>query len=89
MIKLEGAIPALITPFTPDNQIDSEGFRRNIEFTVNGGVSAVVPCGTTGESATLSEKEHKPSNIDYAAINHDLDILWLYDTNGIHWFYGK
>ncbi|MBO4301797.1 4-hydroxy-tetrahydrodipicolinate synthase [Methanosarcinaceae archaeon] len=59
MIKLEGAIPALITPFTPDNQIDSEGFRRNIEFTVNGGVSAVVPCGTTGESATLSEKEHK------------------------------
>lgn len=30
-----------------------------------------------------------PKNIEYAAINHDLDILWLYDTNGIHWFYGK
>ena len=58
MIGLEGAIPALITPFTPDNRIDAEGFRKNIEFTVNGGVSAIVPCGTTGESATLSAAEH-------------------------------
>lgn len=37
----------------------------------------------------ISEKEPKPSNIDYAAINHDLDIMWLYDTNGIHWFYER
>jgi dihydrodipicolinate synthase len=56
--KFRGVIPALITPFTADNQIDVEGFRRNIEFTIKGGVSAIVPCGTTGESATLSAAEH-------------------------------
>ncbi|MCL2141462.1 MAG: 4-hydroxy-tetrahydrodipicolinate synthase, partial [Methanimicrococcus sp.] len=56
--KFRGAIPALITPFTADNQIDVDGFRRNIEFTIKGGVSAIVPCGTTGESATLSSDEH-------------------------------
>lgn len=37
----------------------------------------------------IGENEPKPKNIDYTAINHDLDILWLYDTNGIHWFYRK
>lgn len=56
--KFRGVIPALITPFTADNQIDVEGFQRNIEFTIQGGVSAVVPCGTTGESATMSASEH-------------------------------
>ena len=56
--KFRGAIPALITPFTADNQIDVDGFRRNIEFTVKNGVSAIVPCGTTGESATMSADEH-------------------------------
>ena len=56
--KFRGVIPALITPFTADNQIDVEGFRSNIEFTIKGGVSAIVPCGTTGESATLSAAEH-------------------------------
>ncbi|MDR2944394.1 MAG: 4-hydroxy-tetrahydrodipicolinate synthase [Methanosarcinales archaeon] len=56
--KFRGVIPALITPFTADNHIDVEGFRRNIEFVVKGGVSAIVPCGTTGESATMSAAEH-------------------------------
>ena len=56
--KFRGAIPALITPFTADNQIDADGYRRNIEFAVKNGVSAIVPCGTTGESATLSAEEH-------------------------------
>lgn len=56
--KFRGVMPALITPFTADNHIDVEGFRRNIEFTVKGGVSAIVPCGTTGESATMSAAEH-------------------------------
>ncbi|WNY24332.1 4-hydroxy-tetrahydrodipicolinate synthase [Methanimicrococcus hongohii] len=56
--KFRGVIPALITPFTADNHIDVDGFRRNIEFTIQGGVSAIVPCGTTGESATMSAAEH-------------------------------
>ena len=55
----EGAMPALITPFTKDDRIDREGLRRNIAFVEEGGVSGIVPCGTTGESATLSAVEHE------------------------------
>ncbi|MDO8724789.1 MAG: 4-hydroxy-tetrahydrodipicolinate synthase [Candidatus Methanoperedens sp.] len=62
---IEGVLPALITPFTKDNRIDKEGIRQNIEFLVAGGVSGVVPCGTTGEAATLSIKEHEKV-IEYA-----------------------
>ena len=55
----KGAMPALITPFTKDDWIDREGLRRNIAFVEAGGVSGIVPCGTTGESATLSALEHE------------------------------
>lgn len=55
----EGAMPALITPFTKDDRVDREGLRKNIEFVEAGGVSGIVPCGTTGESATLSAAEHE------------------------------
>ena len=62
---IEGVLPALITPFTKDNRVDKEGIRQNIEFLIDGGVSGVVPCGTTGEAATLSIKEHEKV-IEYA-----------------------
>jgi len=55
----EGAMPALITPFTNNDRIDREGLQRNIAFVEEGGVSGIVPCGTTGESATLSAAEHE------------------------------
>ncbi|HII80345.1 MAG TPA: 4-hydroxy-tetrahydrodipicolinate synthase [Methanosarcina sp.] len=55
----EGTMPALITPFTKDDRIDREGLQRNIAFVEDGGVSGIVPCGTTGESATLSAAEHE------------------------------
>jgi len=58
MLKIEGVYPALITPFTRDDEIDKEGLRRLVEYTVEGGVAGIVPCGTTGESATLSHEEH-------------------------------
>ncbi len=54
----EGVIPAIITPFRDDGSIDEEGLKTNIEFLVENGVDAVVPCGSTGESATLSHEEH-------------------------------
>ncbi len=62
---IEGVLPALITPFTRDNKIDKDGLRQNIEFLIDGGVSGVVPCGTTGEAATLSIQEHEKV-IEYA-----------------------
>jgi 4-hydroxy-tetrahydrodipicolinate synthase len=54
----KGVIPALITPFKDDGSVDFEGLKRNVEFLVDRGVDAVVPCGSTGESATLSHEEH-------------------------------
>lgn len=59
MDMFEGASVALITPFTKDDRVDLEGLKRNIDYVIEGGVSSIVPCGTTGESATLSFEEHK------------------------------
>jgi 4-hydroxy-tetrahydrodipicolinate synthase len=56
---IDGVLPALITPFTKDNKIDKHGLEQNIGFLIENGVSGIVPCGTTGESATLSIKEHE------------------------------
>jgi 4-hydroxy-tetrahydrodipicolinate synthase len=55
----KGVFPAIITPFQEDSSLDEEGLRRNIEFLSAAGVAGIVPCGTTGESATLSFEEHK------------------------------
>lgn len=56
---LKGVYPALITPFRKNGEIDVAGFRRNIDFVIEGGVAGIVPCGCTGEAATLSFDEQK------------------------------
>ena len=56
---IRGVLPALITPFTTENKVDKEGLQQNIGFLIENGVSGIVPCGTTGESATLSIEEHE------------------------------
>lgn len=53
-----GVWTALVTPFSADHQVDQESLRRLIEFQVEEGVDGVLPCGTTGESPTLSWQEH-------------------------------
>ncbi len=53
----KGSITALVTPFR-DGRVDEAAFRRLIEFQIANGTSGLVPCGTTGESATLSYDEH-------------------------------
>jgi len=55
--ELRGTFTALITPFKQDGEIDKEGLRQLIELQLEGGVNGLVPCGTTGESATLSHDE--------------------------------
>jgi 4-hydroxy-tetrahydrodipicolinate synthase len=52
-----GSIVAIVTPFR-DGKIDEKIFRDLIEFQIKNGSSGIVPCGTTGESATLSFEEH-------------------------------
>ena len=53
-----GAIVAIVTPFS-NGKVDEKAFRGLINFLIDGGISGIVPCGTTGESATLSHKEHE------------------------------
>ncbi len=53
-----GAATALVTPMRPDGEVDVDALRRLVEFQITGGIFALVPCGTTGESATLSHPEH-------------------------------
>ncbi len=54
----KGSIPALITPFK-NHDIDFESFQKIINWSINQGSHGFVPCGTTGESPTLSHEEHK------------------------------
>jgi len=53
----KGSIVAIVTPFR-DGKVDEKKFRDLIEFQIKNGTSGIVPCGTTGESATLSFEEH-------------------------------
>lgn len=52
-----GSIPALVTPFR-DGAFDEATFRAFVDWQIESGSSALVPCGTTGESATMSIEEH-------------------------------
>jgi 4-hydroxy-tetrahydrodipicolinate synthase len=54
----KGSIVAIVTPFRK-GKVDEKGFRELIDFQIENGTSAIVPVGTTGESATLDMEEHK------------------------------
>jgi 4-hydroxy-tetrahydrodipicolinate synthase len=57
----EGVLPAIITPFKRNSAmgLDIQGLERNIEFLLSCGIHGIVPCGSTGESATLTFEEHE------------------------------
>ena len=59
MSKIKGCITALITPFDSDGKIDESAFESLILRQIKNGVHGLVPCGTTGESPTLSHEEHQ------------------------------
>ena len=54
----KGSIPAVITPFV-DNEVDYESLVKVLNHLIDNGSHGLVPCGTTGESPTLSHEEHK------------------------------
>jgi 4-hydroxy-tetrahydrodipicolinate synthase len=56
---LRGAFTALVTPFTSDGDLDEAAFRRLVRWQVLAGIDGLVPCGTTGESPTLSTDERE------------------------------
>lgn len=53
----EGSMVALVTPFK-NGKVDNDALQKLIEFQISNGTSVIVPCGTTGESATLTHDEH-------------------------------
>jgi 4-hydroxy-tetrahydrodipicolinate synthase len=57
--NLRGCGTALVTPFKEDISIDEAALRSFVEFQISGGIDFLVPCGTTGESPTLSDAEHR------------------------------
>ncbi len=56
-MELQGSLVALVTPFK-GGAVDEEAYRRHVEWVIAEGADGLVPCGTTGESATLSHEEH-------------------------------
>lgn len=71
----KGSIVAIVTPFK-DNKVDEECYRELIDFQIEAGTSAIVPCGTTGESATLTMEEHgRVIDIAVEAVNKRVPVI--------------
>jgi len=58
-MEFKGTYVAMVTPFTENNEVNEEKLREMVEFQIENGTDGLVPCGTTGESPTLSWEEHK------------------------------
>ena len=74
----EGVLPAIITPFKRNSAmgLDVQGLERNIGFLLSCGVHGIVPCGSTGESATLTFEEHeKVIEIAVDKVNGRIPVL--------------
>lgn len=72
MLKLpvHGTITALVTPMNHDGSIDIASLKKLIDMQIEGGVDAIVPCGSTGESATMNIDEKCSviqTTVEYAA----------------------
>ncbi len=71
-----GAAVAITTPFNLDGSINYEGLGRNIDYQIDNGTDAIVICGTTGESSTMTDAEHRECikfAIDYT--NHRVPVI--------------
>ncbi|AUM75392.1 4-hydroxy-tetrahydrodipicolinate synthase [Paracoccus jeotgali] len=55
----KGSMPALVTPFTPEGELDLDTLKTFVEWQIDQGSHGLVPCGTTGESPTLSHEEDR------------------------------
>jgi len=71
----QGSIVALVTPFR-DGRVDEEALRSLIEWHIQEGTDAIVPCGTTGESATLQYDEHyRVIEVTVEAVNKRIPVI--------------
>jgi len=72
----KGAITAIITPFDENGNVDEQALRQLVEFQIKNNIDGIVPCGTTGESPTLSHEEHhKVVEIVIDAVNGRVPVI--------------
>src|SRR4026207_1071739 len=57
--RLKGCGTALVTPFTKDGAIDESALRKLVDWQITEGIHFLVPCGSTGEAATMTLDEHE------------------------------
>ena len=57
LTSIYGTITALVTPMNSDGSPDFSSFKKLIDYQIDNGINAIVPCGSTGESATMSFDE--------------------------------
>ncbi len=71
-----GAAVAITTPFDLDGSVNFEGLGTNIDYQIDNGTDAIVICGTTGESSTMSDEEHRAC-IEFAVkhTNHRVPVI--------------
>ena len=67
--RLEGVLPAVVTPFDKHEEFDEQAFRNLINWLIEKGVTGIVPCGTTGEFSLMTQKERAISP-DTATTRH-------------------
>jgi 4-hydroxy-tetrahydrodipicolinate synthase len=67
-MRLEGTYTALVTPFHADGSLDLDSLARLVDWQIDSGIEGLVPCGSTGESATLTPEEH------VEVIRHVVDV---------------
>ena len=71
----QGSIVAIVTPFK-NGKVDEKKYRELIEFQIKNGTSAIVPCGTTGESATLNfEEHHRVIDVTVQAVRKRVPVI--------------
>ena len=74
-VKFEGSMVALVTPFR-NGKVDEKALKGLIDFQLKEGTDVIIPCGTTGESATMSHQEHRDTMtfvVEY--VNHRVPVI--------------
>jgi len=79
----EGVYPAVVTPFDSDGEVDYDAFGDVIRRVEDAGVDGIVPCGSTGESATLTHEEHKRV-VEYAVEHAETEVVAGTGSNSTH-----
>ena len=81
MAIFEGAGVALVTPFTESGEVNYEKLETLLEEQIAGGTDAIIACGTTGESATMSHEEHLDVQLSSFVTVADVNKVKMYMKN--------